>query len=275
MKGVLGSLKTILGDEHNTSKNNLIDNDSEDSGHNLQRTLTNMRVQKLKEVFLDKIGRSNIFIEPTKFHIMSEQDKDNMRFFKCQGFTINEYVLSFIFMLDIIFTLLTFLIGSFLAFLDNFRLEAADSVTVIILLLIAIIATVLKMIASSVGKTIKDGIFLIYITDIMTSYFLSLFVFVDIAMVILLLATLGTSNDYSGLGLAIFIVSMIKLVTLYENLRVIETTFVNSFKKEQYWNLIKVILFNIFFAHFLASLLHAMTKIDENDNWLVSNSIQN
>ena len=42
----------------------------------------------------------------------------------------------------------------------------------------------------------------------------------------------------------------------------------DNFSKEQYWGLIKVFLFNFIFAHFLAICLIAMSKIDQDHNWV-------
>jgi hypothetical protein len=72
VKGVLGSLKTILGDQEQRSQSALL-LDQRQNEPGLYRTLTKMRVQKMKEVFLDKISRGNIYISPTRFHILSQQ----------------------------------------------------------------------------------------------------------------------------------------------------------------------------------------------------------
>lgn len=42
---------------------------------------------------------------------------------------------------------------------------------------------------------------------------------------------------------------------------------INTIKKERYWNLFKVFVFNLLFAHFVASIFVAMIKIDPNRNW--------
>ena len=57
-------------------------------------------------------------------------------------------------MFDIIFTLVTFVIGSFMSFLDDFRDRDANSTAVVVLMILSIIATSLKIIVSSIGKTI-------------------------------------------------------------------------------------------------------------------------
>lgn len=83
--------------------------------------------------------------------------------------------------------------------------------------------------------------------------------FIDLAYVGINIALLILKNDSEGLSIALFIVSLLKLFTLYDNLRTFETTYINSFRREQYFNLLKVALFNIFFAHFVCSMLLAMS----------------
>lgn len=52
---------------------------------------------------------------------------------------------------------------------------------------------------------------------------------------------------------------------------------INNAKKERYWNLLKVLAFNLFFAHFMASIFLAMLKIDNSRNWYETkyNAVQN
>lgn len=66
-----------------------------------------------------------------------------------------------------------------------------------------------------------------------------------------------------GLGLALFICSVLKILLCSKNLTYFQIIFLNSFKKEKYYKLFKVILFNIIFAHFIASMLLAMAAIND------------
>jgi hypothetical protein len=87
--------------------------------------------------------------------------------------------------------------------------------------------------------------------------------YINIAYIVIIILVLAlVESNYSGLGVALFLISVLKILTLYENLRVIELNFINSFQKGQLFNLSKVIIFNIFFAHFIASILFAMSKLD-------------
>jgi hypothetical protein len=101
------------------------------------------------------------------------------------------------------------------------------------------------------------------LTDILWNFASGVVFLIDIAyIVILILLCILKSSSLAELGVATFIISFMKLFTLYENLKLIEGNFINSFKKEQLFNLLKVGVFNIFFAHFVATILFAMSKID-------------
>jgi hypothetical protein len=48
---------------------------------------------------------------------------------------------------------------------------------------------------------------------------------------------------------------------------------ISNYYKEQYWSLAKVLLFNFCYAHFLAILLHSMSKINEENNWMLAKNV--
>ena len=98
-------------------------------------------------------------------------------------------------------------------------------------MIIAIIVTSFKVIACSITKTIEDGIELNYLIDISKNYYQSFFVWIDIAYIGINVASLVNGNNNAGLAVASFIISLLKIFSLYENLRMFETTFINSFKK--------------------------------------------
>lgn len=90
----------------------------------------------------------------------------------------------------------------------------------------------------------------------------------EVASIVIQIVTLFLPKS-EVVGVIFFIISMIKLPKLSSNFRKIEVYYIDSQKKMQYWSLMKVVLFNIFFAHFVASILLAMSLIDDN-NWIVS-----
>jgi hypothetical protein len=45
--------------------------------------------------------------------------------------------------------------------------------------------------------------------------------------------------------------------------------YINNLKKKQYWDLFKILVFDIFFAQFIVSIFVAMSKYDTNKNWII------
>ena len=125
-----------------------------------------------------------------------------------------------IYLLDIIFCLITFVTGSFRAFIDDFKSSGdADSGVFFGLMIAAIVITSIKILVNCTMVRIEDGILMEYITDIWLSFLKNRTVFIDMAYVAINIAVLALNNDSSGLSVALFIISIIKLFTLYENLR--------------------------------------------------------
>jgi len=52
------------------------------------------------------------------------------------------------------------------------------------------------------------------------------------------------------------------------NIRILELLFINSMRKYYLWNLAKVVIFNIFFGHAIATILIAIAKINPEFNWI-------
>lgn len=207
-------------------------------------------------------------------HILSDKLINDNRLFKCKGVALDPRIISFVYILDILFCLVTFVTGSFRAFIDAFKVSGDSTSGIFIgLMIAAIVVTSIKIIVNSITITIEDGILLEYLTDILVHYMKSRLIFIDIGYVAINIALLAVNNESQPLSIVLFVISIVKLFSLYENLRMFETTFINSFKKEQYFNLLKVALFNILFAHFVCSMLLAMSLIDSEKNWRVYKAI--
>ena len=52
-----------------------------------------------------------------------------------------------------------------------------------------------------------------------------------------------------------------------------EATYIQSRRTTLIWALLKIIFFNIFFAHFMATLLLGMAKLEPERSWMVRASI--
>lgn len=96
-----------------------------------------------------------MFNKPTNHHLLSQRELDQKRLLKWKGFTFDPRIISVVYLLDIIFCLITFVTGSFRAFIEIFTTSGdRDSVVFLILMIIAIIVTSFKVIVSSLAKTI-------------------------------------------------------------------------------------------------------------------------
>ena len=68
---------------------------------------------------------------------------------------------------------------------------------------------------------------------------------------------------------------MIKLKKTFEKVKILEIVFIENSYNEQYWELVKVFIFNFLFAHFVGLLLVLMSQISSSDNWLINKNLNN
>ncbi|MCB0370085.1 MAG: hypothetical protein KDD45_11835 [Bdellovibrionales bacterium] len=52
-----------------------------------------------------------------------------------------------------------------------------------------------------------------------------------------------------------------------------EVNFIKNYHYEQYWSLVKVVLFNFCFAHILAIFLSAMARLNLGSNWQIAKGL--
>jgi len=68
----------------------------------------------------------------------------------------------------------------------------------------------------------------------------------------------------------IFVISaVLKLFILGEDIDYLELILLSSSKRYYIWNLCKVLLFNIVFAHVMVIILLAISYIDADKNWII------
>jgi hypothetical protein len=59
------------------------------------------------------------------------------------------------------------------------------------------------------------------------------------------------------------------------NLKILELRFIDSIKKFYIWNLLRVVIFDIIFAHTIAVVLLAISKINPEGNWIIVKLVNN
>ena len=64
---------------------------------------------------------------------------------------------------------------------------------------------------------------------------------------------------------------VIKIKSAIQKVHILEIILIKNCYKEQYWELVKVFIFNYMIAHMVALILILVSKIDANKNWLVKN----
>lgn len=169
-------------------------------------------------------------------------------------------------------SMVIFVISGFQAYLEDFvDDQTSTSNTIVAIKIVAITIFVLKLFIDVVQVDVVDGKAYTYLTDIFILGLFNFKIIIDLIAIILMIITLSLPDDIAA-GVAQFIFSLIKMVYLSQIVKIVEGYFINSKKKENFWSLIKVVVFNIFFAHFLGCLLLAVLQLDDtpdnSNNWL-------
>ncbi len=74
--------------------------------------------------------------------------------------------------------------------------------------------------------------------------------------------------DNSVINNISFVVSLISIPVISQNLEVIEFIYVNNFMKRQYFSMFKILVFNVFFVQFVSAVMYAMSFYDTSNNWI-------
>jgi hypothetical protein len=75
------------------------------------------------------------------------------------------------------------------------------------------------------------------------------------------------------IGMISLVIAFIKVLKTSQNVRVLEVYYINSTRRQQYWNLIKVIIFNLFFGHLIAGILVGISEFDPGHNWVTDHKL--
>lgn len=95
---------------------------------------------------------------------------------------------------------------------------------------------------------------------------------VDLISFLILMVDCNTEMPYMEF-MRLFIIA--KLPQCLEKMEKLEAYFVKNYYNEQYWSLVKVVLFNFCFAHLLAVFLTATARVSpDNRNWHTARGIQ-
>jgi hypothetical protein len=67
--------------------------------HQLEKLMSAMKVNRLKDTFYKKLTANNIFQSPAKLELLSEKDKDKKRLIKIKGFHVPTNFLAILYVL--------------------------------------------------------------------------------------------------------------------------------------------------------------------------------
>ena len=68
---------------------------------------------------------------------------------------------------------------------------------------------------------------------------------------------------------------LLKIFHHLDKLEQLEVYFIKNLYIEQYWSLVKILVFNFAFAHIISVLLNAMAHLSPGDNWMTAKGIEN
>jgi putative effector of murein hydrolase LrgA (UPF0299 family) len=124
----------------------------------------------------------------------------------------------------------------------------------------------------SVKKEVVGGIWMTFLTDIVfySAGFTELIVSFSAIFIIIISAT---NPGDPNVGTASFLIAAVKLFLIPKNIKVLEIHYINSVRKQQYWDLIKVIIFELLFGHFISGLLLAMAQLNPTQNWIINKNL--
>ena len=86
-------------------------------------------------------------------------------------------------------------------------------------------------------------------------------------MIIFLILFVFLGNN-QPIAIIIFVYCIVMFVAEGKDFNALEHDYLQSESAHLRWSLIKIAIFNVLFAHFLSSILLAMTAIDVHNNWM-------
>ena len=116
---------------------------------------------------------------------------------------------------------------------------------------------------------VEGGKKIILVKDIIKHY-LTQHMIIDIFFICIITAGIIDSSAYTSFSKMLILA---KIPWCLERLQKLEIYFIESTYKEQYWSIIKVFLFNFFYAHFLALVLSLISQINVKQSWIMQKNL--
>jgi len=171
-------------------------------------------------------------------------------------------------------SLIMFYIATFQGLLDDFLLGDNVSDAVIVIKAVAIFFFSVRMLMDLVTIDYENDFFYVYITDIIYKYFTEARFLVYLFELIMTILCLANPYD-QAIGIILCFAVFFKLLTTTKNIRQLEQIFFSSSRSYYIWNLVKLLIFNIFFGHTVSTIFLAIARINSNQNWILFKLVNN
>lgn len=94
---------------------------------------------------------------------------------------------------------------------------------------------------------------------------------IDLLGVIVLFCNIFTYSPHLNY---LKVLILLKIPQCIDKMEKLEVYFIKNLYNEQYWSLVKILLFNFSFAHIISILLTAMAYLSPGDNWMTTKGIE-
>jgi hypothetical protein len=228
----------------------------------LSGVIKKMRVNNLVKKFVYQISRN--VTRKNGSHYKSIQDKivekkKEENFIK--SYDLNENIKAFIISLDIICLLIIQTLSTFHGFYDDYIEGSANHTPVILIEVFCLGIFFIKLIMGFTTPRISAGAKNKFMRYVAKEYVCSIiFVFNLLNFVTTLFKIIFPLSK--AVGIVSFVISVLSMPVLTEDLEVVETTYINNFKKKHYYSMFKLLLFNVFFAQFISTMFIAIAYFD-------------
>ena len=171
--------------------------------------------------------------------------------------------------MNIISLLVVNVLASFSGFIDSFSENQSRKPATYILKGLALFFISLNFVVRCIKKSFSGGKDRVYLHEIITKYIKSLRFFPDCISIIFVTVFISYPDEMA-VGGVLFFYSIIPIFIANKDFIFLQISYLPTHRYKLAISLFKIVLLNIFFAHFWATILLAMARIDPTDNWLIA-----
>ena len=237
-----------------------------------------MKAQELARVFIQKLkvhrlssvhspmSLDSMHMKETKKRIAPVEIKRKEGWRGMENGNKLKLVITFVSMLSIFFLQL---LSSFHWFLADFRENETSHIGIQVGLFLCLVFMVLKIFTSVAFTTTINGVPLVYVREIAYNYLTSKYVLLDLSILLTIVLFLGFP-DYVFPGAIGYWATLFNLLYIDRLDELIEVMLINSPVQKHYFSLLRLLLFNVFIAHLIATILLGLGswQEDSGNSWM-------